>query len=189
MLPAQQAAALLWGWGERDQGVLDPLVTLLSCKKYVSHLAKWLRRARKTYEVESRTLLSDAESSMLEKAARRRRRSILKHLIKNAFKKDAGGALEDLIRSLSKMNKAQRLAAVQGLFGKGSGITRLMLDLADSVDKNLSPSLDRSTQAWKDANGPSAGLPSNPPNCRTAGPAPASAPTVTRRPRQAGAKR
>lgn len=71
--------------------------------------------------------------------------------IKHDFKEDAGGALQDLIASLGKMSKADRLAAAQRLFGKTSGVTRLILGLADAYDKNLVPSLETSTKAWEDA--------------------------------------
>lgn len=71
--------------------------------------------------------------------------------LKRAFKEDAGGAIEDLIAQLGAMPKDKRLAAVQDLFGKGSGITRLVLGLAESFDKNLAPSLDTATESWEDA--------------------------------------
>ncbi len=68
--------------------------------------------------------------------------------IQQSFKKDAGGALEGLLKQLGRMPKDARLKAVQSLFGKSSGITRLVLGLADSFDKNLKPSLDTSADAW-----------------------------------------
>lgn len=71
--------------------------------------------------------------------------------LKKSFKEDAGGAIEDLIAQLGAMPKDQRLAAVQDLFGKGSGITRLVMGLADSYEKNLKPALDTSTEAWEEA--------------------------------------
>lgn len=71
--------------------------------------------------------------------------------LKKSFKEDAGGAVEDLLQQLGDMPKDKRLAAVQSLFGKGSGITRLVLGLAESFDKNLAPSLDTATESWEDA--------------------------------------
>lgn len=71
--------------------------------------------------------------------------------LRKSFKEDAGGALEFLIKKLGKLSKSDRLDAVQSLFAKGSGITRLVLDLADSYEKNLAPALDTSTAAWKEA--------------------------------------
>lgn len=70
---------------------------------------------------------------------------------KKSFDKDATGALEAFLTGLGKLPKDARLAAVQDVFGKGSGLTRLVLGLAESVDKNLTPSLDTSTKAWQDA--------------------------------------
>jgi TP901 family phage tail tape measure protein len=71
--------------------------------------------------------------------------------LKKSFKEDAGGAIEDLIAQLGAMPKDKRLAAVQDLFGKGSGITRLVLGLAESYEKNLAPSIDTATQSWEEA--------------------------------------
>lgn len=71
--------------------------------------------------------------------------------IKKAFKEDAGGALESLMKQLGGLPKDQRLRAIQSLFGKGSGITRLVNGLAESYAKNLAPSLDTATDAWADA--------------------------------------
>jgi TP901 family phage tail tape measure protein len=71
--------------------------------------------------------------------------------LKKAFKEDAGGAIEDLIAQLGAMPKDQRLDAVQDLFGKGSGITRLVLGLAESYEKNLAPSIDTATQSWHES--------------------------------------
>src|SRR5262245_2703280 len=71
--------------------------------------------------------------------------------LKKDFEKNAGGAIENLIKQLGKMPKDARLEAVQGLFGKSSGITRLVLGLAESYDKNLNPSLRNSVDAWKKA--------------------------------------
>ena len=68
--------------------------------------------------------------------------------LKQSFKEDAGGAIEDLIKQIGGMSKDKRLDAVQDLFGKGSGITRLVLGLAESFDKNLAPSLDTATESW-----------------------------------------
>jgi TP901 family phage tail tape measure protein len=68
--------------------------------------------------------------------------------LKKSFSKDASGAIESLLVDLGKMPKDARLEAVQKLFGKGSGLTRLVLGLSDSMDRNLAPSLDTATQAW-----------------------------------------
>lgn len=67
---------------------------------------------------------------------------------RKAFKKDASGALEDLLTGLGKMPKDRRLKAVQDLFGKGTGLTRLIIGLSDSVKDNLTPALDDSAKAW-----------------------------------------
>jgi TP901 family phage tail tape measure protein len=71
--------------------------------------------------------------------------------LKQAYEKDAGGAIQSLIKDLSKLGKADRLEAIQALFGKGSGITRLVNGLADSYAQNLEPSLDGATQSWEEA--------------------------------------
>jgi TP901 family phage tail tape measure protein len=71
--------------------------------------------------------------------------------IKKAFKEDASGALESFIAQLGKMEKDDRLAAIQDIFGKGSGITRLVNGLADSYANNLAPSLDTATESWEEA--------------------------------------
>jgi TP901 family phage tail tape measure protein len=71
--------------------------------------------------------------------------------LKKSFKTDAGGAIESLIEQLGKMPKDQRLKAVQDLFGKSSGLTRLVLGLADSYKNNLAPSLDTATKSWEEA--------------------------------------
>jgi TP901 family phage tail tape measure protein len=70
---------------------------------------------------------------------------------KKAFAKDATGALTDFLEGLGEMSKGKRIAAVQDLFGKGTGLTRLILGLSDSIDKNLTPSLNTSTTAWEQA--------------------------------------
>ena len=69
--------------------------------------------------------------------------------VKDDFAKDAGGALEDFLKGLGKLPKDARLQAIQKLFGKGSGMTRLILGLSDSIDQNLTPSLNTSTTAWE----------------------------------------
>jgi TP901 family phage tail tape measure protein len=71
--------------------------------------------------------------------------------LKKDFKEDAGGAIEDLIAQLGQLPKDRRLAAVQDLFGKGSGLTRLVLGLAESYKTNLAPSLDTATESWEAA--------------------------------------
>lgn len=70
--------------------------------------------------------------------------------LKQSFATDASGAVETLIAKIGSMPKDARLSAVQKLFGKGSGLTRLVLGLADSYEKNLAPSLDTSTDAWRE---------------------------------------
>lgn len=70
---------------------------------------------------------------------------------KKAFDRDASGALETFMKGLGRLPKDRRLRATQALFGKGTGINRLVRDLASSFDRNLSPSLDTATDAW-DAN-------------------------------------
>lgn len=70
--------------------------------------------------------------------------------LKKSWQKDAGGALEALVAQIGSMPKDARLAAVQKLFGKGSGLTRLVLGLAESYDRNLKPALETSTDAWKE---------------------------------------
>ncbi|HUT76767.1 MAG TPA: phage tail tape measure protein [Polyangia bacterium] len=71
--------------------------------------------------------------------------------LKKSFDKDAGGAIQDLLTDLGKMPKDARLAAVTKLFGKGTGLQRMVLGLADSMDKNLAPSLDTASKAWKES--------------------------------------
>jgi TP901 family phage tail tape measure protein len=71
--------------------------------------------------------------------------------LKKSFEEDAGGALQGLIADLSKLGKGERLEAIQSLFGKGSGITRLVNGLAESDEKNLVPSLDHATDSWGEA--------------------------------------
>jgi len=70
---------------------------------------------------------------------------------KKSFDKDASGALESFVRGLAKLPKDKRLKAIQGLFGKTSGLNRALLGLAESYDRNLAPSIDTATEAW-DAN-------------------------------------
>lgn len=70
---------------------------------------------------------------------------------KKAFNKDATGALTSFIKGLSKMPKAQRLKVIQDVFGKGTGLTRLITGLADSFERNLNPSLETSATAWKES--------------------------------------
>ena len=68
--------------------------------------------------------------------------------LKQSFQVDASGAVETLVQKIGSMPKDARLAAVQKLFGKGTGLTRLVLGLADSYEKNLVPSLDLATDSW-----------------------------------------
>jgi TP901 family phage tail tape measure protein len=70
--------------------------------------------------------------------------------IKRMFAKDAGKALETFVRKLATLPKDARLDAIQSVFGKGSGITRVLLGLTNNVD-GLSDSLATSQDAWKDA--------------------------------------
>ena len=69
--------------------------------------------------------------------------------LKKAYQTDAGGALEFLFKRLGELPKEARLAAAQDIFGKTSGVTRLVLGLADSYEKNLVPALGTSTEAWE----------------------------------------
>lgn len=68
-----------------------------------------------------------------------------------AFDKDATGAMQRFLTGLGKLSKGERIRAVQSLFGKGSGLTRLVLGLAESVDQNLNPALAESAKAWDEA--------------------------------------
>ena len=68
--------------------------------------------------------------------------------LKQAFEKDAGGAMEMLIGKFAQLPKELRLEKAQKLFGKGAGLTRLVLGLADSYDRNLVPSLNTARTAW-----------------------------------------
>lgn len=68
---------------------------------------------------------------------------------KKAFAKDSSAALQTFIAGLSKLPKDQRLAVVQDLFGKRTGLTRTILGLADSYDKNLVPALNNAGTAWE----------------------------------------
>lgn len=68
---------------------------------------------------------------------------------KKAFGKDASGALSKFVKGLGKLPKEERLKVVQSVFGKGTGLTRLIIGLADSFDRNLNPSLDTSAEAWE----------------------------------------
>lgn len=69
--------------------------------------------------------------------------------MKQAFGKDASGMLASFIKRLANLPKDARLEAVQSFFGKGSGLNRLVLGLAESMDKNLTPSLETSAEAWE----------------------------------------
>lgn len=69
---------------------------------------------------------------------------------KKDFDKNATGALTSFLKGLGKMSKDKRLTAIENIFGKGSGLTRLVVGLADSMDTNLTPSLRDGTKAWKD---------------------------------------
>ena len=72
--------------------------------------------------------------------------------IRQSFTKDAGGALESFLAKLGEMPKDARLEAIQKVFGKGSGLTRLILGLSDSMDlkTGLAASLGVSANAWKE---------------------------------------
>lgn len=69
---------------------------------------------------------------------------------KKAFGKDASGTLAKFVKGLNKIPKEERLAVVQKVFGKGTGLTRLIIGLADSFDRNLNPALHDSKSAWAD---------------------------------------
>lgn len=75
---------------------------------------------------------------------------------RKGFGKDATGALSAFVRGLGKLPKKERLAVVQQVFGKSTGLTRLILGLADSFDRNLNPALHNSTTAWADGTAASA---------------------------------
>lgn len=70
--------------------------------------------------------------------------------IKRLFAEDAGEGLELFIKKLAALPKAARLDAIQDVFGKGSGITRVLLGLTNDVD-NLTDSLETSQDAWFDS--------------------------------------
>ena len=67
---------------------------------------------------------------------------------KKAFKEDATGALESFLRGLSQLSPSRRQNVIESIFGKQTGITRLILGLADSIDQNLVPALDNGRKAW-----------------------------------------
>lgn len=67
---------------------------------------------------------------------------------KKAFEEDATGALTTFLEGLGELESGERIKRVQKVFGKGSGLTRLILGLADSIDTNLDPSLRTSAEAW-----------------------------------------
>lgn len=69
--------------------------------------------------------------------------------LKQAYEKDAGGAMSMLIKKIGELPKAERQSAAAEIFGKTSGLTRLILGLADSYDRNLSPALKTGEEAWK----------------------------------------
>ncbi len=68
--------------------------------------------------------------------------------IRKLFEEDAGGALQTFVGKIAALPKDSRLEAVAEIFGKGSGITRLVLGLADSYDRNLVPALQTAATAW-----------------------------------------
>lgn len=70
---------------------------------------------------------------------------------KKAFGKDSTKALSAFVKGLGKLPKEQRLKVVQSVFGKGTGLTRLIIGLADSFERNLNPSLETSATAWKES--------------------------------------
>lgn len=69
---------------------------------------------------------------------------------KKNWEEDASGTLEKFVEGLGNMPKDQRLQAVQQFFGKGSGLTRLVLGMADSYDRNLAPAIENANTAWGD---------------------------------------
>jgi TP901 family phage tail tape measure protein len=70
--------------------------------------------------------------------------------LKRAWEEDASGALQGFIADLSELSEGDRLAAIQKLYGKGSGLTRILLGLTGDTD-NLTDSLNIGTKAWEDA--------------------------------------
>jgi hypothetical protein len=69
--------------------------------------------------------------------------------MKSAFGKDASGLLASFIKKLASLPKDARLEETQSFFGKGSGLNRLVLGLAESYDRNLAPALETSADAWE----------------------------------------
>ena len=69
--------------------------------------------------------------------------------LKESFEKDASGAIQGLIKDLGKLSKGDQLKAIQKMFGKGSGLTRLILGLVQDQD-NLTDSLETGTKAWEE---------------------------------------
>lgn len=69
---------------------------------------------------------------------------------KKAFAEDASGALTTFLGGLSKLEEGERIKTIQKLFGKGSGLTRLLVGLTGDMD-NLTGSIDGSTKAWEEA--------------------------------------
>lgn len=68
---------------------------------------------------------------------------------KQAFEKDASGALVKFIEGLGKLEQAEQLAVLEGLGFNDVRITRTLLGLAGDTD-NLTDSLNIASEAWKE---------------------------------------
>lgn len=68
---------------------------------------------------------------------------------KQAFEKDASGALVKFIEGLGKLDQAEQLAVLEGLGFNDVRITRTLLGLAGDTD-NLTDSLNIASEAWKE---------------------------------------
>lgn len=67
---------------------------------------------------------------------------------KRFFERDATGAMEAFLAGLGKMSEADRINTIQALYGKGSGLTRLLLGLTGDMD-NLTSSVETNATAWE----------------------------------------
>ncbi len=67
---------------------------------------------------------------------------------KKLFGSDANAALTKFLRGLGKLDKQQRVIALDELGLDDIRLTRTILGLADSIDRNLVPSLDTANAAW-----------------------------------------
>lgn len=68
---------------------------------------------------------------------------------REVFEKDTQGALVAFLAGLEKLPKEQRLSVIREVFGKQSGLRRLMLGLASSLDDNVIPSLGLLDTEWE----------------------------------------